>query len=180
MKKIMGICGALVVLAACKTVDITQPPIAVTPNNTRTAVGIDVYGKARAAGNPVPRFRAQKTVPIRTNGSREDESFGEIAGSTCKIVSGLCKASIVTPANIVVPDYGPNSPALFVSCTAPDGRTKTAAVNAVTLTSQQRNASAAGTGLLGAIIIGAVNEARRDNEKDDFGYNSITLIFPNP
>ena len=180
MKKIMGICGALVVLAACKTVDITQPPIAVTPNNTRTAVGIDVYGKARAAGNPVPRFRAQKTVPIRTNGSREDESFGEIAGSTCKIVSGLCKASIVTPANIVVPDYGPNSPALFVSCTAPDGRTKTATVNAVNLPSQQRDASAAGTGLLGAIIIGAVNEARRDNEKDDFGYNPITLVFPNP
>ena len=44
MKKIMGICGALVVLAACETVDITQQPIAVTPNNTRTAVGIDVYG----------------------------------------------------------------------------------------------------------------------------------------
>lgn len=71
----------------------------------------------------------------------------------------------MTPANIVVPDYGPNSPALFVSCTAPDGRTKTATVNAVNLPSQQRNASAAGTGLLGAIIIGAVNEARRDNEK---------------
>jgi len=30
------------------------------------------------------------------------------------------------------------------------------------------------------IIIGAVNEARRDNEKDDFGYNPITMVFPNP
>lgn len=44
MKKIMGICGALVLLAAYETVDMTQPHIAVTPNNTRTAVGIDVYG----------------------------------------------------------------------------------------------------------------------------------------
>jgi hypothetical protein len=43
------------------------------------------------------------------------------------------------------------------------------------MTAQQRNASAAGTGLLGAIIIGAVNEANRDNLNDDFGYNPVTV-----
>ena len=180
MKKTMMFMVAAIGLAGCETADITQPPIAVVPNDQRAAIGIDVYGKARAAGNPVPRFRGQDTVAIRTNGPREGQSFGEIIGSSCTLDSGLYKAQFQTPANIVVPDYGPNSPALFVSCTAPDGRTKTGTVNAVNLTSQQRNATAAGAGLLGALIIGAVNEARRDNETDDFGYNPITLTFPNP
>ena len=178
MKKFMALAAVATILAGCETADITQPPIAVIPKDARGAVGIDVYGAARAAGNPVPRFRGQETVAVRTNGSRKDQSFGEIIGSTCQLDSGLYTATFQTPANIVVPDYGPNSPALFVMCTAPDRRTKSLTMNAVNLTNQSRNASAAGTGLLGAIIIGAVNEARRDNETDDFAYNPITLVFP--
>jgi len=178
MKKLALIIVAATVLAGCETADITQPPIAVTPKDARAAIGIDVYGTARAAGNPVPRFRGQKTVPVRTTGPREGQSFGEIVGSTCSVDSGLFTAQFQTPANIVVPDYGPNSPAMFVSCTAPDGRTKTGTFNAVNLTSQERNVTAAGAGLLGALIIGAVNEARRDNETDSFGYNPITLVMP--
>ena len=178
MKKFAAIFMTAGLLASCTQMDITQPPITVTPTDARAAVGIDVYGKSRAAGNPVPRFRGQETVQVRTNGSREGEGFGEISGATCNLDSGLYKAAFVTPANIVVPDYGPDSPAIFVTCTAPDGRTKSVTMQAVNQTMQARNGSAAGAGLLGALIIGAVNEARRDNETDDFGYNPIILSFP--
>ena len=47
--------------------------------------------------------------------------------------------------------------------------------SSVNMTAQERNNSSAGTGLLGAIIIGAVNEANRDNLNDDFGYNPIVV-----
>lgn len=168
----------IILMGACATADITQPPISVTPKDPRAAVGVDMYGRSRAAGAQVSRFRGQDMVQIRTNGSRDGEGYGEIVGSQCTLDSGLYTANFQTPANIVVPDYGPASPALFVMCTAPDGRTKSVTANAVNLTSQTRNASAVGTGILGAIIIGAVNESRRDNETDDFGYNPITLLFP--
>lgn len=177
MKRIVSMVCVAALAAGCTVMDITQPPIPVTAKDTRGAIGLDVYGRARAAGNPVPRFRGQEILTVRTSGPREGQGHGEIPGSTCNLDAGVYSASFQTPANIIVPDYGPDSPAIYIACTAPDGRPKSATINAVNLTSQQRNASAAGTGLLGALVIGAVNEARRDNETDDFGYNPITLMF---
>lgn len=170
--------AALTVIAAtlvgCTQAEITQPPITVTPNVARDAVGIDVYARPRSAGNPVPAFRGQNTVQIRTQGKLNDGGFGEISGVPCILDSGVYKAAFTTPANLIVPDYGPNSPALFVRCTT-DTTSGSITANVLNLTAQQRNASAAGTGLLGAIIIGAVNEANRDNLNDDFGYNPISV-----
>lgn len=161
-------------LLGCAQAEITQPPITVTPNVARDAVGIDVYARPRAGGNPVPAFRGQNTVQIRTNGQLSDGGFGEISGVPCILDSGIYKATFTTPANLIVPDYGPNSPALFVRCTT-DTTSGSVTASIVNMTAQQRNASAAGTGLLGAIIIGAVNEANRDNLNDDFGYNPVMV-----
>ena len=159
-------------LLGCAQAEITQPPIIVTPNVASNAVGLDVYARQRSRGNPVPAFRGQNTVQVRTFGPLADGGRGEISGVQCQLDSGVYKAAFTTPANVVVPDYGPNSPALFVRCTTPStsGSVTSSVVN---MTAQQRNASAAGTGILGAIIIGAVNEANRDNLNDDFGYNPI-------
>ena len=162
------------VLLGCAQAEITQPPISVTPSVARDAVGLDVYARPRSAGNPVPAFRGQNTVPIRTFGPLTDGGRGEITGVQCSLDSGVYQAAFTTPANLIVPDYGPSSPALFVRCTTPDtsGSVTSTVVN---MTAQQRSASAAGTGLIGAIIIGAVNEANRDNLNDDFGYNPIVV-----
>jgi hypothetical protein len=161
-------------LLGCAQAEITQPPITVTPNVARDAVGLDVYARPRAGGNPVPAFRGQNTVQIRSNGQLSDGGRGEISGVPCTLDSGVYKAAFTTPANLVVPDYGPNSPALFVRCIT-DTTSGSVTASVVNMTAQQRNASAAGTGLLGAIIIGAVNEANRDNLNDDFGYNAVTV-----
>lgn len=163
------------VLSACTVADIETPPIPITPNDPSASVGIDVYGRARSRGNPVPRFRGQNTVAVRTNGKQGDGGFGELVGTPCSLDSGIYKASFQTPANIVVPDYGPNSPALFVRCVHPDQRAASATVNAFNLTAQQRGAGAAGGGILGAIIVGAVNAAVTDPNKDEFAYPPITL-----
>ena len=168
--------AALLLMAGCATVDISQPPLAVTPIDGAGAVGIDVYARERARGAAVPVFRGQKTVEVRTFGNRAGSGYGEIAAASCTLDSGLYRAAFMTPVNIVVPDYGPNSPAIFVQCTH-DGKRASVTVNAVNLTMQARSASAAGTGVLGAIVIGAVNESRRNNDTDDFGYNPIRVNF---
>ena len=174
LKKLAITIVAFGLVSACAEIDIDQPPIMVTPKNVSGAVGVDVYAGQRARGNPVPRFRGQDTVAVRTFGSRNGEGYGEIGNASCSLDSGIFAAQFTTPANLVVPDYGPSSPALFVQCS--DGeRTKSETVNAVNMTAQDRSASAASAGLLGALIIGAVNEARRNNETDDFGYNPIRI-----
>ena len=174
VKKFAALGLLVATLVGCTQAEITQPPITVTPNVARDAVGIDVYARPRAGGNPVLAFRGQNTVQIRTNGQLNDGGFGEISGVSCILDSGVYKATFTTPANLIVPDYGPNSPAVFVRCTT-DTTSGSVTAGVVNMTAQQRNASAAGTGLLGAIIIGAVNEANRDNLNDDFGYNPVTV-----
>lgn len=175
MKKPLALLAIASTMTACSVADIETPPIPITPNDSAASIGIDVYGRARARGNPVPRFRGQNTVTVRTNGKQKDGGFGELVGTPCTVDSGLYKARFQTPANVVVPDYGPNSPALFVRCVYPDGRDASATVNAYNLTAQQRGAGAAGGGILGAIIVGAVNAAVTDPNKDEFAYPMITL-----
>jgi opacity protein-like surface antigen len=170
--------GAAVFIAlttiACSQAEITQPPIPVTPKVASNASGLDVYAGPRSRGAQVPQFRGQEIVQIRTWGAVDGGARSEMIGVNCILDSGVYSAAFQTPANVLVPDYGPNSPALFVRCE--NGNTSgSITVNAVNKTAQERNASAAGTGLLGAIVIGAVNESRRNNDTDDFGYNPITV-----
>ena len=83
-------------------------------------------------------------------------------------------AAFTTPANLIVPDYGPNSPAIFVRCTHED-QSGSATINAFNATTQQRMSNAAAGGLLGVIIVGAVTAAKVDNEKDEFKYPALTV-----
>jgi hypothetical protein len=160
---------------ACSQAEITQPPIAITPKVAADASGLDIYARQRSRGAPVPRFRGQEIVQIRTWGApNEGDSRAEMIGVNCLLDSGVYSANFRTPANVVVPDYGPDSPALFVRCESDNG-TGSVTVNAVNKTAQERGSTAAGAGLLGALVIGAINESRRNNETDDFGYNPIIV-----
>ncbi|MGV6811729.1 MAG: hypothetical protein ACWA47_05750 [Brevirhabdus sp.] len=148
----------------------------VTPKHPSRAVGIDVYGKDRARGQTVPRFRGQEVVQVRTRGKGESGSFTELSGVSCMLDSGLYSARFTSPANVVVPDYGPSSPAIFVRCV--NGETSgSVTVNAFNATHAQNQSAAYGTGVLGAIVIGAVAAANRDDEKDDFKYPVIYITL---
>lgn len=172
MKKSVAVIAVLAI-SGCETAEITTPPVTVIPNSPSTSVGIDVYAKARARGNPVPRFRGQDTVTVRTWGKGENGRT-EFSGVPCSLDSGLYKAKFQSPANIVVPNYGPKSPALFIRCQT-ETQSGSVTVNVVNFTSQQRQAGAAGTGVLGAIVVGAINAAVTDPEKDEFKYHPITV-----
>ena len=159
-------------VAACEQAEITQPPILVTPKNQNSAVGIDVYARDRSGGNPVPRFRGQETVQVRTFGNPNGSGYAEMVGSNCILDSGLYESSFVTPANIGVPDYGPDSPSLFVRCQSAS-LSGSMTVDIFNLTSAQRQSNSYGTGLLGAIIIGAVAAANVDPAQDEYSYPAI-------
>lgn len=164
--------GAFALLAACEQAQITTPPILVAAKVPGAAVGLDVYARDRAAGSPVPRFRGQDTVPVRAYGNLNGDGIAEITGARCTVDSGLYSATLQTPANVAVPDYGPDSPAIFVRCEA-QALSGSATVDAYNLTAQQRSSGAAGTGLLGAIIIGAVAAANVDPSQDEYTYPPI-------
>ena len=165
---------AVLILAGCEQAEITQPPIMVVPTDRAGSSGIDVYARDRARGNPVPVVRGQDNVPIRTFGNLDGAGYAEIEGIQCNLDSGLYSVSFVTPANIAVPDYGSNSPAIFVRCV--NGATSgSITVEAYNVTSTQRHNSAIGTGLLGAIVIGAVAAANVDNSNDKFGYPPVVV-----
>ncbi|MDG1068608.1 MAG: hypothetical protein P8P40_09595 [Sulfitobacter sp.] len=161
-------------VSACTQAEITTPPVQVVPKVAANAVGLDVYAGPRKRGNPVPAFRGQETLPVRTHGVASDGSRKELSGVACTLDAGVYTASFTTPANVIVPDYGPNSPAIFVRCTHADqsGSTTVSAFNATT---QQRMNGAAGGGILGIIIVGAVTAANVDNEKDEFKYPPIVV-----
>lgn len=161
-------------LTACTQAEITTPPVLVVPKIAANAVGLDVYAGPRQRGNPVPAFRGQETVPVRTFGVASDDTRKELSGVPCTLDAGVYSASFNTPANLIVPDYGPNSPAIFVRCTHEDqsGSTTVSAFNATT---QQRMNGAAGGGILGVIIVGAVTAANVDNEKDEFKYPPVVV-----
>ena len=172
MKKYL-VLTSTVLLLGCAAAEIKTPPITITPKDKAGAVGVDVYARARSQGNPVPRFRGQETVAIRAWGKGENGNT-ELRGVPCSLDSGVYTAKFMTPANLVVPDYGPNSPALFVRCET-ETQSGSITINAYNDTSRQRQAGAAGTGILGAIIIGAVAAAKTNTDTDDFKYPAIRV-----
>lgn len=163
-----------VTITACAPAEITSPPVMIKPKNTASSSGIDVYARDRSHGNPAPAFRGQKTVQIRATGKNPDGSYGELSGAQCLVDAGVFSASIMTPANIIVPDYGASSPALFVRCKS-GTQSGSVTVSAYNATNAQRQASAMGSGILGAIIIGAVAANRRNDAIDDFQYPPINV-----
>lgn len=166
------VAGLLV--TACSQAEITTPPVQIIPKNAANAVGLDVYAGPRQRGNPVPAFRGQETLPIRTSGIGSDGSRKELSGVACTLDAGVYTANFTTPANVIVPDYGPNSPAIFVRCTHED-QSGSSTVSAFNATTQQRMNGATGGGILGVIIVGAVTAANVDNDKDEFKYPPIVV-----
>lgn len=125
-------------LSACTKLEIDAPPTKVTPNQPARAAGIDVYAGARRAGNPVPQFRGQTTVEVRSFTQGNGPGRTEVAGAICQITGTEYSATVQTPATLIVPDYGPNSPAIFARCTRGQ-LTGTKTVTAANETQRQRN-----------------------------------------
>lgn len=79
----------------------------IVPKNAGNAVGLDVYAGPRRRGNPVSDFRDPETLLVRTFGVASDDTRRELSGVPCALDAGVYSAQFNTPANVILPDYGP-------------------------------------------------------------------------
>ena len=163
----------LLSLAACEQAAITTPPVAVTPVNARTAQGLDIYAGLRRPGAVIPRFRGQTSVEIRAYDRTGSGNSGELTGIPCTVNNDLYRASITTPATILVPNYGAQSPNFVVTCQYGELQ-ETFTAEIVNKTALEREATAgAFAGVLGSVIASTIP----DNENDVYTYLPVTIRF---
>ncbi|RNF33147.1 hypothetical protein A7A09_018430 [Paracoccus methylarcula] len=109
-------------------------------------------------------------TPVRSYKDRK-----EIAGAACDVQGVGYTAELTTPGLVNLPDQRSNSQPVTVTCIA-DGVTRTEVASAYSKTSQKNSNNAAGSGLLGAAIVGVYNGVR-DKSNDDWGYPEIRVRF---
>ena len=68
----------------------------------------------------VPPGRWRTGLALRTFGpGAEPESWQEVTGARCQVTGGdFFRASVVTPVRLVLPDLGPDAPALTAVCSS--------------------------------------------------------------
>lgn len=77
----------------------------------------------RAEARPdlmTPPGRRDLSLAVRTFTVGADGSRVEVAGATCSITGGTLRAAVATPARLIVPDLGPDAPAIRADCAAGD------------------------------------------------------------
>lgn len=94
-----------------------NPVLAATLVLAGCASGVPVDRTVIVPGGRFTAVQGEADLTVRTvlpaNG-------GEVVGATCDVSSSLYKTQVVTPTRLVVPNFGPQSPELFLSCRAGD------------------------------------------------------------
>jgi hypothetical protein len=64
--------------------------------------------------------RGETMTNVRTFIEAPDGQIRELAGAMCSVTSSLYSTELITPARLVLPSFGAQSPELVVSCSAGD------------------------------------------------------------
>ncbi len=92
------------------------------------ASGVPVERVAVVPGGRFADVRGEAALTVRTFVEDPQGERREVAGATCDVVSSLYTTRLVTPSRLVVPNFGPQSPQIGVSCRAGEltgaGRTR--------------------------------------------------------
>lgn len=116
-----------------------------------------------------------ESVYVRTFIDSKGEPKKEVTNVTCVVKGDGYKASVVTPGLLNMPDRGRRSKPASITCTKGD-EIRSAAIQPYNKTSRRMmNAGEAG-GLLGVIIMAGYDTAR-NKTNDDWGYQSVDVIF---
>lgn len=99
------------------------------------ATGVPVERQVVVAGGNFANVQGEADFVVRTFLEPVGDERREVLGARCQAVSSLYTAELVTPARLVVPNFGPQSPEIDVSCTA-DGLTGTGRATIVTTWNQ--------------------------------------------
>ena len=156
-------------ISACSSIDIRSAPISVVPTDVTQAVGLDVFGVARANGMAVPAYQGTTAVEIRTF----HKAMRDFEGARCKLDSGIYQAEFLSPANVIVPNYGAASPSVFVSCAAPGlfGSDKVDIGNA---TLRERESVTTDGSLWAVAIVALASAFGTDHEYHEYKYFNDT------
>jgi hypothetical protein len=83
------------------------------------ASGVPVERQTVVPGGRFSNVSGEARFIVRT--ALEDAAGGprrEVVGASCTALSSLFKAEFVSPSRLVVPNFGPQSPEITVSCSA--------------------------------------------------------------
>jgi hypothetical protein len=84
------------------------------------ATGVPVERQVVVPGGRFDAVQGEAQLTVRTFLPQEGDERREVVGADCTVVSSLYSAELVTPARLVVPNFGPQSPELEIDCRAGD------------------------------------------------------------
>jgi len=188
MKFVSLAAAAACVLSACST----TAPIPITTqtfldSRTSDLEGLEAYdAQLEEVQTEEMRFAVQ-SIPVRTYAvpDTEDPKRFEVGGVKCSAQTDHFEVEeFLTPTNLRVPTFGPDTRPLSVSCATED-EAETQLVQPFNFTRAQTNrsiaAGAASAGLVGLVagaVIGGVAAAVNKTENDVFSYPPIEVELP--
>lgn len=84
------------------------------------AGGVPVERQVVVAGDRFTAVQGEAAFFVRTFLEPEGGDRQEVVGARCSVLSSLYSAELVTPSRVVVPNFGPQSPEITVTCRAND------------------------------------------------------------
>jgi hypothetical protein len=123
----------------------------------------------------VPEFSGDQLVEVRTY-QKSDQGEVEMAGATCSLAATGFSATMTSPAKVRVPLYRNKSSTLAVPCQKPRFQKGMVKVAPFDETRRSRLASGSSGGLLGVVVVAAV-DAAADNSKNDWRYPVARVVM---
>lgn len=80
--------------------------------------GVPVERQVVVPGGRFAAVQGEASLLVRTFLPEEEGARGEVIGAKCRVVSSLYETELITPSQLVVPNFGPQSPQIDVDCTA--------------------------------------------------------------
>jgi hypothetical protein len=131
---------------------------------------LDVYEPKRQSGQQgLPDFAGDQLVEVRSYAKSSDGGEAEIVGASCTLSAADFNADFQTPARVRVPLYREQSSALAVSCEKSGFKKASVSLTAFDDTRNNRFASGATSGLIGLVVVSAIDVAS-DNTKNHWRY----------
>lgn len=82
--------------------------------------GVPVSREVVVPGRNFAAVEGESRFVIRTFLATSGGERQEVTGAKCNLVSSLYRTEVITPSEVVVPNFGPQSPQLSVACRAND------------------------------------------------------------
>lgn len=90
------------------------------------ASGVPVTRQVVVPAGHFEAVQGEARFVVRTFLPPEGDTRREVTGAACTLRTSLYQVDFVTPAQVVVPNFGPQSPEIAVTCRTPDAEGRAA------------------------------------------------------